>query len=1655
MFRFAGFVTFCSIILVLSLSDSLYSQVTPGFPPFAAYDAHEVDTVDLMNNNVILSVPVMSKPGAIDFGLAANSYMSAVGTWSPSMAVAVNAYTGAPFTPGAYGLLGRGGPLSVGWTTSQPGPDCSDGSQTTWLSGFSFATTDGTKHPISPTIRLQTADSDSLCHNQTLTATAIDGSGLTIQIKSFQQGSAILTTVHQRNGSSLLPGTLTDRYGNSLTQLSGCGSTSCNYQDLMGLTILSMSTPNGITKPQYAWTDVNGGAPYVGQSTTGLTLKTNFTCSGITDLNNSTTTAMTTSFSFPDSTALGLNYEGTPGSSGKYTGRIHTITLREGGTVSYTYGGTHNGIDCTYQTAPMLTRTLGNGDQTTYTLTHSLISGSSYKAVNTVLDPGGNQTIYTFTGFTSTGIAAAPTAQALTQVQRYQGTSTLLSTDVYCYNTSFSSCSFTGAPNATVTLPVMSKIVVHKMNGMSTTSATEYHYDTYGNVIYVADYDFGGTSPVRATSITYGSCSAGCNTATPTISAIGSNINSVQGEVVTTQNGSTIAQSNYTYNSSGSLLTTYVWTGSRWLSNTSPNVYNSNGSRNTTYDVANRATSYGYSSASYSSCSGCTQYPYPTSITTGGLTTTTTYNGIGGVKLSDTDANAGNTTTYCYSTGTGCSGGSADPYWRVLQKTDPLGANVVFTYPTGSLPHTSSSSFTFNGGNSVNNTTVTTDGYGRAVNSQMQQGPSLTNYDTVSTNYSWSGGYAVTQTSERCTTTSGSSCSLVHTFDYDPLGRLAQQSTTGNETVTHGFSQSDDLVTLSPAPSGENAKQTQTEYDGLGRLSKICYIGNGSSTACGQATGSLNGVSDVYTYSAGGGYTTVLTTRAGTQTAGAQYDALGRKTITVGPEGGYYYYYYDVTTSCPAGAVASSGNPVCSVDANGAPILYMYDSLNRVTDILSASYCRRFRYDNTTGVLGSIPSGITIANKYGRLVEAETDDCTVPLTVVHQITDEWFSYDKDGRVLTQWEATQYTGGYIQSTATYNLNGVPSSVTILGGTHSISYGADGEGRPSTATVDGTQVISGTSLWPSTAPYVAKVNLTNNDYDSYAFSSNTGQANSYTLAVGTASMTGGLTWNANGTLQSLAIQDQFNSGGSQTCNFNPTLATGTGYDDWTRLIGVDCGSGQWGQTFSYDSYDNLSKHTMAGRIGSSYTPTYSSSTNHASFNTYDNDGDVTNDGTYYYGWNSFGKVAWVGPNSTPNCLTDTNCITYDALGRIVQFTYYSGGTISVYQELLTPGIDADVVLSNGTLVYAIWPGTFNGSIYELSSGNLYYMHRDWIGSARIAHAVKPYSSSGVFDVAYSPYGEQYDVFNGLTSLPIVSFAGLSQDFMAGTMWDTPNRELSAVGRWLSPDPIRGGWNAYAYAGSNPLSYIDPLGLRDCLALDGTVKHNCPEAPDRPDAPTGGDDGSSISQMLCKMFGCGPHFPMPYQLLSLLGEIYVPQHRPAGNKGKNCPSATGQAINKVLLNAALVALNPGGPGLSQIPQLAGGGVFQIGLGGSAVIGDSRLSSIGIAAYSGSVSLAFDKYGNVGLVFSGAGVGNGLGVGAVGGLQISTSPAADNIFQLSGRTFMAGTGGGAGVGGAVDYSWGSTPGGTISETIGAGTGGMGVSGQAGWTYVVPLVCK
>ncbi len=1410
----------CVLIAFLCFAGLAEGQFNPGTPSWGAYDSQAVDTINLQNLNVLLNVPVMSKSGAFPFnyGMVGNFYTYAYGgSWYPSVD---GGGSGLPTLYGeANGVLvsntgGTGNPVGFS-TTVLNCPPPNQNTLTTEYKNFFITFGDQTVHWLPSS---DVADSVG-CIKASFTDQVVDGTGYSLSWSlAGGIGGVGSSTVFDRSGATISwPGQqtfLTDSNNNEI----GWSETTGQYTDTLGLVALTMT--GSIQSPTFTWTDVNGGSPQVSVADTSYTLRSAFGCTGITDYNFSARSILT-SISFPDGTALGLTYELTPGYPSDRTGRLSQITLRSGSTVSYNWNptsGANDGMNCTYQVPNKMTRTTSDGT-VTYTWTHIATGNTTTK-----VDIGGNKTVYTFS---NTG-----NATVLTEVQAYINTGTVSSPTysstatklvIYCYNNSSPTAS--SCPTSAVNQPITEVDTFTQLSGMSTYARQQTQYDGgpsgalahYGNVTYSAQYDFGGTTPVRATTITYGSA---CGS--------GSTVNNRPCTVVTTENDNgtafTVASSKYSYSSAGDLLTYSVSPngGTSFLSNPTANSYNANGTPLATYDLAGNKTTYGYVAGNYTNCSGCTEYPFATSIIKGGLTISYTWNGIGGVMLTQVGPNGSSNQTTAY--GYENSSGTADPWWRVRSVTDPL-SNDTWITPTVTSYETS---FQFNSNHSVQNITATFDGYRRPINIQKQQSPSSSNYDTVSTSYSFSGVNPTIFMSNPCSQTSGNSCTGGYgpTNTYDMFGRLISSVQSGsNATDTITYNENDVLNALTPSPSLENKKQVQNQYDGLGRLTSSCAVSSSVSgnVSCGQnvATSPANGILATTTYSSAAGSQTVTASRgpSNQQQRSITRDGLGRVTQKKTPEGGIWTYTYDSNSSCPSGWRGVNGQLASVSDPNGNLLCYSYDSSNRVTGVnANRTTCRWFYYDNgegngTTsgGYTGTVPTGITLTNQYGRMVEAATDGCTAVAshTISTLITDEWFAYDNDGRQLNLWQSTPHSTQYYQSTATFFGNGAPATVALASpSADTMTYTLDGEGRFNRIT-DATanqDIVTGTTYFPAANPEV--VSLTSTDNNAYTYDWNTNLMTQFVFTVGTSNLKGVLGWNANNTLGSLTLTDGFNSGGSLTCYANESSTAG--YDDLGRLLQFDCGSGNWGQAFSYDQYDNLTKTVLSGRSGTTWNPGYSSTTNHCTGCTYDSNGDVTGDGNDVYGWNEFSKVKWTEANGTPACGSTGRCATYDAFGRMVETSNGSTWTENWYTQA------GGVVRMNGTSTsYEHWP-TAHG-IAQVLGGTFTYMPKDWVGNTRIVSNVK--SNTVIADQAYTPYGEIFNIFganNGQYQIFADTIADLFPSTTTPVMWDTPNRELSYAGRFLSPDPAGAGWNQYAYP-TNPNSLGDPLGLA-CAQIVG---------------------------------------------------------------------------------------------------------------------------------------------------------------------------------------------------------------------------------------------
>jgi RHS repeat-associated protein len=1324
-----------------------FAQVTTGTPPFGSFGGGPVDTINLANLNGHISIPVANKSGRglpFTYNLGYDTSVwypvgsSGSQTWQP-----VQNFGWISQTEGGAGYLA--------FTNFDY---CYGGYCTDITNNYYYHDPFGIPHSFP----FETSNGIPLCNLTYLTypasCVATDGSGYGLQGSySLPSYYAIvspsgLVTVPPL-GAPTGAASKTDTNGNQVTITSGGV-----FTDTLGTTALTIAGSGTPSSPNtFTYAAPSGANAAYTMKYTSQTVRTNFGCSGIAEY-GPTALNLVSEVDLPDGTKYTFTYEATPSYSGDVTGRLASVTLPTGGTITYTYSGGSNGVVCADGSTATLRRQTLDG---TWSYAHSE-AGTAW--TTTITDPQGNQTVKSFQGIYAT------------ESEVYSGSATLLKTVYACYNGAASPCNPT-----LITLPITQMAQIVEWPGTSgLQSKTITTYNSYGLVTEKDEYAYGAGAPgsvVRKTLTTYASLTNGIvnRPASVTVEDGSSNIKS---------------QTTYTYDqgtvtaTSGTPQHVSV-TGSRGNATTISHLVSGSTSLSTTftyYDTGNASVATDFNAAQTTYTYGACGNSFVTSISEPlSLSKSIAWSCTGGVETSITDEN-GKTVSVSYT----------DAYfWRPQSVTDQLSNVTDLTY---SGQTSTEISMLFNSSNSSTTDLLTTvDGLGRLHVAQLREAPGSSTYDSVEKDYDslgrldrvtlpYSGSAGQTSSTAPSTSTT-----------YDSLSRKTQVTDSGGRSTTYTYTQNDIYRTAGPAPTGENAKRKQLEYDALGRLTSVCEITSGTSSApagtCSQSS-PVTGYWTKYTYDLNNHLTGVTQNAQSstTQTRTYTYDDLGRMTSETNPETGNIAVAYTYDTDATCGT--SKGDLVKKVDPVGNTICFAYDALHRVTSLTvpSGPYAavtpsKYLVYDSAT------VNGVVMSYAKTHIAEAYT--CFSPCTT--KLTDEGFSYTARGQVSDAYESTPHSGGYYHLNQTYWANGIPDVVSGLSGLPTITYGVDGEGRVYSATAgSGQNPLSSTTYNVASLP--TAVNLGSSDSDSFSYDPNTNRMTKYSLDVNSQSVVGNLTWNAVGTLASLAVTDPFNSADAQTCSYS--------HDDLTRIASANCGS-IWSQTFTYDAFGNISK---SGTI--SFQPIYSSSTNQmtsigSSTPTYDLNGNVTNDFLNTYAWDANGRPV----------TADGVGLTYDALGRMVEQNRSGAYTEIVY----APSGAKLALMSGSTLQKGFIPLTGGAMAIYNSSGLAYYRHADWIGSSRLAST----PSRGIYyDGAYAPFGEAY-AQSGTADL---SFTGMNQD-TAPNLYDFDAREYGIQGRWPSPDPVGISsahskdpqtWNRYAYVRNNPLKLIDPAGQDD---------------------------------------------------------------------------------------------------------------------------------------------------------------------------------------------------------------------------------------------------
>ena len=1410
------------LLLLLVLADlPATAQVTTGTPPFGSYGGGP-ETINLANLNSHLPFPVFHKAGrGLNFNFDLD-YDSSI--WTPVTSGSTTSWQMSSEWSSSILPLGH----LVEKTTVTDGtctlPNGRPAKTVTTIDKFTYVDGLGTPHPYNS----RWGFFSSGCGGSTTyfgSENAPDGSGYLLNVTggtvnqlNDRAGRILNVPVNSTSGTA----TVTDSNGNQISV-----NSSGVYTDTLGTTALTISgtAPSPVS---YTYTAPSGASASFIVKYSPYTVQTNFGCSGITEY-PATSANLISEIDLPDASKYSLTYEPTPGVPANVTGRLKSVTLPAGGTITYTYtGGSSGNITCADGSTPGLTRVLSDGASWSATWTYARTAGTGAAYTTTITDPerdtlapNGNDTVLQFQGIYET------------QRQVYQGThtaGTLTETLSTCYNATTPPCLSTA-----ITLPIASRKVVTALAGGLQSEHDDF-WNTYGAPTETDDYDYG--NPTHGALL---------KKVLATYSTTLGNITAFK-QTVITQNGSgsPVAQVNYNYDENtptttsgipqhvsvttprGNLTSVNTYTNSTAYL-TKKSSYYDTGTVSTTTDVNNAVTTYNYT-AGLASCYNT----FPTSINEAmsGMTTYATWNCTGGVQLTSEDENSQTTTT-----------SYADQYfWRPASIQDPTSATTYYCYglvTSGTCninPNQSESYMTFNSNNSTNDTLTTIDGLGRPRVKQTRQSPTSATFDSVETDYD-----ALGRSSRVTLPYSAAAGALNSTIaytatTYDALSRPLTITDGGGGTLTYNYGQANDItLTRGPAPTwdSEHTKSRQFEYDGLGRLTSTCEITAGTSAwpggTCAQTT-HQTGYWTKYTYDPKG---KMLSLTQNAQMSGSMqsrifsYDWMSRRTAETVPEigasgNGTANYIYDSDSTCGT----SSGDLVKKIDAAGDLICSTYDLLHRQisTTYPSGTYSsvtpqKHFVYDSAT------VNSIAMTMVEGRLAEAYT--CFAPCTT--KLTDVGLSYSFRGEPSDVYESTPNSGTYYHIAQSYWADsGLAALSSNISGLPTFTYTPDGEGRLSSVSAASTALISSTVFNTASLPTAINLGSGSGDADSYTYDSNTNRMTQYQFTVNGTSLTAPLGWNANGTLQTQNITDGFNSSDTQNCSYQ--------YDDIARVISANCGTAA-AQTFAFDPFGNIS---VSGSPYS-FSPSYSTSTNRmtavGTFTpTYDGNGNLTNDDTHNYAWDADGHAITVDAG-----LSDAVSLTYDALGRMVEQN--RSGTFT--QIAYAPTGRKFALMRASSLQKAIVPLIGQSMAVYNSSGLLYYGHADSIGSIRLATTP---GRAKYFDTAYTPFGDTYASWGGSNLDPAytgqMNDTAHREDVVGGmyALYDFPAREYSVQGRWPNPDPAGvqatcpknpQSQNRYAYVLGNPITRVDPTGMYslDCNDEDPFCGY-CQAFPNDPD-------------------------------------------------------------------------------------------------------------------------------------------------------------------------------------------------------------------------------
>src|SRR5271157_5970007 len=1213
------------------------SQVATGAPPFGSFSGGP-DAVNNANLNVHWEFPVLNKAGSgLPFHYSL-TYDSSV--WYPVGSSGSQVWTSVPNSGWGVTTNALTGYVVYDSTTAECyWPQGPQGKYYYWTIyyGWNYFDPQGVMHTFSIQ-PVSTWNSSIPCGSGGATSasgTTVDGSGYTISVTnspsavvSSVPGDTIEAPLYSQSGQPVngLSGSVANPNGK---QISTNGAT---FTDSLGLTALTVSGSGNPSSPVTLTYTGPSGNTSVSIKYLSYNIKTNFGCSGVTEYSASNV-SLVSEIDLPDGTKYSFTYEPTVGNSGYVTGRIASVTLPTGGTITYTYAGSNNGMTCADGSTATLKRYTPDTGSNYWQYAHTE-NGNGW--TTTLTDPLLNQTLFNFQGIYET------------QRQVYQGSigGTPLLNLVTCYNNSPAPC--TNASDSTaVTLPITQRAVLTSFNGGSSAQVVQTYDSTYSLPLETDEYDFGGSTPVRKTVVAY-NYNTSCGV---TNTNVVERPCTVQGKDA---RNNVKAQTTNTYDANGNLLT-------EAHSNTgfSPSSI----SRSFSYlsGVLQTATDFNGNQTSYTN-NGCNS-SFPTTITppspfsfNRALTYDSGCNGV--VVMSATDENK-QTINFKYN----------DPnFWRLTEVDYPDRGQTTYSYTDSPNSFSVQTSVLVSSG--VNHqTTQQLDGLGRVIHSQ-----DISAGTTVDTTYDSLG--RVSSVSNPHFSTSSPSDGVTY-YSYDAMGRPADVGAAHAVKYPDGNYSSITYAGNCATSTDPQSKARKTCVDGLGRTTSVYEDPSGLNYQTTYSYDVLNNLTGV---------------TQGSQTRTYTYDMLSRLASATTPESGTTSYTYDANGNALTRTDARSITTTYSYDALNRLTSKTYNDNPRTPTAYfnyDESTYLGTPLSNTAGRLSSTATGsksspqtatVYSYDLMGRVLnfwQCEPDNCASP-----PWWDTIYTYDLAGDI-TSWKHPAGFTIYNGFNAAQQVTSITNSwndATHPGTLATMTYGPFGALNTLVNGCAGsgcTQVQETYDYNNRLQPVQIQLGTPSNNAADYCLVYNYySGSNPSSCAVppqGTLN---------NGNAMGYWYQDDVNASFSHAASY--------AYDSLNRLAtAVATGSSTYNLTFGSDRYGNLTCQTNGQTNGYCGNYSFNSANNQISTSgfSYDAAGNVTSNAAVApaqtYQWDAEGRVASVNGGSVWS-------FTYNAMGHRVQWTNPGGHQDALFDPegtwLGMPGAWTSVRYLGHGVVYA---------------------------------------------------------------------------------------------------------------------------------------------------------------------------------------------------------------------------------------------------------------------------------------------------------------------------------------------------------------------------------